>query len=285
MATALKEYLDKVAPKPGKTTDETEDFSQIELTAEEEKAAVEAAIRKAKEEKFYAIRKAEYWNQVNATPEVKRYTTNQLKSYLRASKTPSGKQFVVDEQNRRVASLICQYFACDPEFEKEKDITGNPYSLTKGLCLMGNVGLGKTYMMGFFHFNQNASYVMANCRRIEGKWVDQMSNKDKPAKNVIDHYSGEIDATDNPFGHPVMGVCFDDLGTETVPSKAYGEEKHVLAEILMNRYEARLPYNFTHITTNLSAHDIGIKYGTRVKDRFREMFNLIQFDNEAKSRR
>lgn len=277
--------LDKIAPNPAKTI--APDFEDEELTPEEEKAAIEDAIRKAKEEKGKARRRAEYWNQVYAAPEIKTYTTNQLKAFLKASKTPSGKQFVVDDDNRRVASLLCQYFACDKEFEKEQDITGTAYSLDKGLCLMGNVGLGKTYMMGFFHFNQNASYVMANCRKIESKWVDQMSNKEKPPKNVIDHYSGEIDATENPFGHPVLGVCFDDLGTETHPSKSYGETKNVLAEILMNRYENKLPHKFTHITTNLSAHEIGLDthYGTRIKDRFREMFNLIQFGNDAKSRR
>lgn len=273
--------LDRIAPNPERITAGLEDFKDIELSPEEE----QEALRKARENKHYAQRLNAYWSQVNTPREIKKYTTDQLKAYVSASKVPSGGQFKVDKDNERIVTLLCQYFACDSEFEKSVDITGTNYKLEKGLCLMGNVGLGKTYLMGYFHYNQHASYMMANCRKIEGKWVDQMSNKEKPLKNVIDYYSTEIDAVDNPFGHPVLGVCFDDLGTETHPSKSYGEEKNVLAEILMNRYENRLPFKFTHITTNLTTHEIGLQYGTRIKDRFREMFNLIQFGNEAKSRR
>jgi hypothetical protein len=291
--------MDRVAPNPEKTIGQTVDFDLPlpELSPEEEQAAAEAGILAAREAKALAIRKKEYWDKVNAGPEIANYTAQTLKAKLTNSKTPAGKTFAIDKDNREIVDLLCLYFSNDPEFETLKDFTGLQYSLSKGLALMGNVGVGKTFLMGFFHQNQNQSYVMANCRKIEGLWVDQMSAKEKPLKNVIDRYGAEIEATvnGNPFGQKVLGVCFDDLGTETIPSKAYGEEKIVMAEILMNRYEhfqmrselEQKPahFNFTHITTNLSAHDIGLNYGTRVKDRFREMFNLIQFDNECKSRR
>jgi hypothetical protein len=291
--------MDKLAPNLEKITSPKEDFELPlpELSPEEERAAAEAGIRAAKEAKALAQRKKEYWDSVNAEPQVRLYTAAELQGRLKASKTPTGKQFAIDNHNQEIVRALCLYFSNDSEFETLKDFTGLQYSLSKGLALMGNVGVGKTFLMGFFHQNQNQSYVMANCRKIEGLWVDQMSAKEKPLKNVIDRYGSEIEATvnGNPFGQKVLGVCFDDLGTETIPSKAYGEEKIVMAEILMNRYEhfqmrselEQKPahFNFTHITTNLSAHDIGLNYGTRVKDRFREMFNLIQFDNECKSRR
>lgn len=273
--------MDKIAPNLERTTQA--DFSNIELTPEEEQAAIE----RAKEEKFYREKKRAYWETVSADPEIKLYTAAELQGKLKASKTPAGKLFSIDNDNRDIVKLLCLYFANDPEFEKLQDQNGLQYSLHKGLALMGNVGVGKTFMMGVFHQNQNQSYAMANCRKLEGLWIEQMSAKEKPLQNVIDQYSREIKASvnGNPFGQQVLGVCFDDLGTETSPSKAYGEEKNVLQEIMMNRYESGLPFNYTHITTNLSPHDISLKYGTRVKDRFREMFNLIQFDNTAKSRR
>jgi DNA replication protein DnaC len=253
------------------------DFSEIELDEQE----IEDALRLAREAKFYRLEKEKYWDKVLAEPEAKRFTAEQLKGKLKASKNQLGKAYSIDNGNQDQVTLICQYFAQDPAFEDAG------YSLNKGLALLGNVGVGKTYLMAFFFQNQNASYVMANCRKIEGTWVDQMSSKEKPLRNVIDAYSVSIPSAinSNPFGHQELGVCFDDLGTETSPSKAYGEEKNVLAEILMNRYENRIPYNMTHITTNLSAHDIGVKYGNRIRDRFREMFNVIVFPNEAKSRR
>lgn len=278
-----------MAPRPEKIINQAEDFDLPlpELSPEEEKAAAEAGIRAAKEAKALAQRKEEYWQKVCAEPEIKLYTADQLKAKVKAARNNHGKPFTYDNDNREIVKLLCEYFSNDPAFEQSKDINGNSYSLKKGLAMMGNVGVGKTFLMGFFFQNQNQSYVMANCRKIEGLWIDQMSSKDKPLKNVIDYYAAPIVASvnTNPFGHTALGTCFDDLGTETSPSKSYGEEKNVLGEILMNRYESGLPFNYTHITTNLSAHDIGIKYGTRVRDRFREMFNLIQFDNTAKSRR
>lgn len=264
-----------MAPNPEKTTEK--DFKEIELTPEEE----QEALRLAREAKFYREKKKAYWETVVADPEIKLFTTDELYGRVKASKNAQGRPFILDNSNREIVKLICQYFANDPAFENEER------SLRKGLAMMGNVGVGKTFLMAFFHLNQNQSYVMANCRKIEGLWIEQMSNKEKPLRNVIDYHSGSIQSAvnSNPFGHQALGTCFDDLGTETSPSKSYGEEKNVMGEILMNRYESGLPFNYTHITTNLSAHDVGIKYGTRVRDRFREMFNLIQFDNTAKSRR
>lgn len=284
-AQALREHLEKLAPSLTQENPTIKrDFNEVQLTPEEE----QEALRKAREEKHYAEETRKYWEEkVIKEPEIKSYTTKQLKWKLKGSKNSFGKPFVIDDHNKFIAGMLCQYFACDPEFEKQKDVAGNNYSLTKGIALLGNVGVGKTYLMAFFFQNQNQSYTMANCRKIEGLWIDQMSNKDKPTKNVIEYYSTAIPTAinTNPFGASALGTCFDDLGTETSPSKSYGEEKNVLGEILMNRYESGLPFNYTHITTNLSAHDIGIKYGVRVRDRFREMFNMITFDNEAKSRR
>jgi DNA replication protein DnaC len=272
----LKEALEKLAPSQEKIIQN--DFSEIELDEQE----IDEALRQAREDKFYRLEKAKYWDRVLTEAEPGRFTTEELRGKLKGSKNQLGKSFMVDNDNRAQVDLICQYFALDPKFEESGE-----YRLDKGLALMGNVGVGKTYLMAFFFQNQNASYVMANCRKIEGQWVEQASVKDKNGRGIIEQYSGPIQGSvnANPFGHTSLGVCFDDLGTETSPSKAYGEEKNVLAEILMNRYETRMPYNLTHVTTNLSAHDIGIKYGVRVRDRFREMFNVINFPNEAKSRR
>jgi hypothetical protein len=287
--TQLREVLDKLIPSQVKTTEQQEDFDLPlpELTPEEEMAAIKLAREAKREAERVALLKKAYWDKVTSEPEIKLYTADQLEGILKSALTPTGKKVVVDKDNKWIIELICKYFANNPSFETHKDINGSNYSLNKGLAMMGNVGVGKTFLMAFFHNNQNQSYVMANCRKIESLWVDQMSSKEKPLKNVVDYYASSIPLSlnSNPFGHLVAGTCFDDLGTETSPSKAYGEEKNVLGEILMNRYESGLPFNYTHITTNLSSHDIGLKYGNRVRDRFREMFNLIMFDNEAKSRR
>jgi hypothetical protein len=59
-----------------------------------------------------------------------------------------------------------------------------------------------------------------------------------------------------------------------------------MAEILLSRYELYISRQmFTHLTTNLNSIDIEEIYGTRVRSRLREQFNLIAFDQNAKDKR
>lgn len=59
-----------------------------------------------------------------------------------------------------------------------------------------------------------------------------------------------------------------------------------MAEILLSRYDMHISRRIqTHITTNLSASEIEAQYGTRVRSRMRELFNLIAYDNTAKDKR
>lgn len=136
---------------------------------------------------------------------------------------------------------------------------------------------------------------MSPCRAIENKWVN--AHAEDP--DVIKYYSGPIQGAinSNPYGHQQLAVCLDDLGTETVPSKRFGEEKNVMAEILLARYESLLyavnnespeinPMNYiTHVTTNLTGPKLIELYGDRINDRLKEMCNVIVFPNESKSRR
>ena len=77
-----------------------------------------------------------------------------------------------------------------------------------------------------------------------------------------------------------VGACFDDLGTER-QGKHYGDAANVMEQIILNRYDnTNAPWYYTHITTNLTADEIENYYGTRVRSRMREMFNLITLEGE-----
>jgi DNA replication protein DnaC len=59
-----------------------------------------------------------------------------------------------------------------------------------------------------------------------------------------------------------------------------------MAEILLSRYDLFISrYMITHITTNLNSSEIEDIYGTRLRSRLREQFNLIAFDRKAKDMR
>ncbi|MBG7631202.1 MAG: hypothetical protein IZT56_12335 [Bacteroidetes bacterium] len=83
--------------------------------------------------------------------------------------------------------------------------------------------------------------------------------------------------------------CFDDLGVEPMGSH-YAKECNVMGEILLSRHELfsqplQNRKETTHLTTNLNAKELEKIYGSRVRSRLREMFNLISFDSASVDKR
>lgn len=223
---------------------------------------IEAALRLAKEAKFFAKKKQDYMEKIRMAHVSRKYTAVEIyekyKSYLD-----------VDSDNKDVLIELCKYFAGETS-------TLNP---KKGLLLVGGVGIGKSTMMQFFSRNQVALFRILSCRDIES---DFSADGEKSVRNCS--YNITVAPNSNEFGHSECGFCFDDLGTEA-NGKHFGKEKNVMAEIILNRYDNNIPFVFTHITTNLTAKEIEAQYGSRVTDRMKQMFNIVTFPSNAKSRR
>lgn len=225
------------------------------------------ALRQAREKKHYQLEKVNYLMNLNKPREYKKFKAEEVRDLLNES------GFVIDKDNEQVIWLLCLYFTNDERFDLEG------YDLTKGIVLFGGVGVGKTTLMKRFFKNQHQSYIMKMCREIEDEYAAD-------GDHVLTSYGLPRNATLNgdPFGHQVLGYCFDDLGTEPM-GKYYGKQSNVMAEIILNRYDRDVPYNQTHLTTNLTIEEVKDRYGSRVTDRMRQMFNLIAFDKNAPSRR
>lgn len=275
--TQIKTVLDELAPKSSEDKTTPKAYNHIDLSEEE----TTEALRIARQAKHYTIERQKYFDRIRETKVVPMFSPEIAYKSLRNSVNTQGQRFVVDDDNSKVVRLLCLYFSNDKRFEEDGR------SLSKGICLMGPVGVGKTYLMNFFRSNPLQSYVMPSCTKIENKWVNDSSKEPYLINDIgiIDHYSSQLKATiDEPFLHLQMGICFEDLGTRENPNqKRYGEEKNVMMEIILNRYAAKIPFNQTHFTTNLDVAGIEHKYGTRVRDRMKEMCNLIIL--EGKSRR
>lgn len=184
----------------------------------------------------------------------------------------------IDEWNSEIFDLLCRYFTGHESFNEAG------YSLSKGICLVGGVGVGKTHLIKKFNSNQVQGFVVKNSREIAEEYEGN-------GELSIDKYLTTL-STGNPesfYGQTNLGFCFDDIGTDT-PKKNYGNIKNTMGDIILSRYDKlflhqKITGQMTHLTTNLSWDEIGQIYGTRVQDRIKQMFNWITFDPKAPSRR
>ena len=197
---------------------------------------------------------------------------SELSTYAQYRTEQKGTPFVVDKDNKDLVKLLCYYFTNDSRFEamnKEDEL-----SLKKGLLLCGNVGVGKSFLMEAFRANKRRCFQIIKCREVADSYAGH-------GAEVLRMYSDKIYVPTHPstFYQRDIGLCFDDLGTED-SKKYYGDEVNVMADILLNRYDNNLEYHYTHITTNLTMDEIENKYGTRVRSRMRQMFNLIVLGGE-----
>ncbi len=244
------------------------DFDSIELTPEEEKIAINAALSKARQEKHAQIKTRAYWDRVK---ELERGIILTAEKF-REKKEVEAKQvygvgndgkslFVLDQFNSEIFSNLCKYFSGDE--------TG-PYNLNKGICLQGHVGAGKSKLMELFKFNQKQSFIIKSARKVAYEFQEDGAKAIVKYSDPIPTLSFKRDAFDQDW----FGVCFDDIGTEG-EQKHFGNSSNVVADIILNRYDHSSLKGKTHITTNLTPTQIEAMYGARVRSRFREMFNQI----------
>lgn len=262
--------------------------------------AIAGAIQAVKAHR-QSIKNKRYFEKVNTPIEYKKYTSSELFDFitLEKSKLFFGTQtktvlndkdeiissaevskFVVDDNNREIIQILCEYFTEDKAFESRG------YSFDKGIMLHGNVGCGKTKLMEMFASNPYKSYSLRACKEITDNYYRALNKKEDP--NIhLDVFYNKINtgAPHKFFGHTELGFCFDDLGTDE-EKKHFGNNLNVMGEILLARYNRKHELKgFTHITTNLTADQIEEAYGLRIRSRLRELVNAIAFPTSAPDRR
>lgn len=248
---------------PGLATDA---YKHIELTPEE----LAEAIQQAKQKKDGLLKIQAYREKLRKEPEFITYTSGELYKSILDRIALDHSKFVLDDFNTGIVIELCKYFTGDKSCIYKPD---------KGLLLQGPVGCGKTTLMQMFRFNQVSSYAVISSRTVSYEFS-------KNGYDGINRYFGLLTTSDiyKSCGQGFVGVCFDDIGTE-IDKKHYGNESNVMAEILLNRYDNKALAGKTHLTTNLSIDQIGERYGDRVKSRFKEMFNQVDFAINSPDRR
>lgn len=143
-----------------------------------------------------------------------------------------------------------------------------------GLIMRGNVGVGKSTILqairSIYAYAEQKGIHVYDARVI----INMARNSEKDYEELIKK--------------PMLGI--DDLGTEPLVSKSYGNESSPITDLIAYRYDKQL---FTIITTNLTTNTVDGKvvdeisevYGERTFDRLKEMCNFLQFDGHQQSYR
>ena len=209
---------------------------------------------------------------------------------LLQSKKPATRRFFIDARH---------YAACVPEmlkvcYKAEVEQRGRVYK--EDAATAEHLRLASAWLVdrrrdrkpGLFLYGEpgNGKTTMANAMRT---LVDMLyGNEDKydDCKGVVSVSALELaaiakgeskDRTLNSLKTTEL-LHIDDVGTEPASLKVWGNEVSPLTEILYARYDAML---YTVVTSNLSEEDIRPRYGNRIEDRLRELFDFISFDNDS----
>ena len=149
--------------------------------------------------------------------------------------------------------------------------------INKGLIITGSVGTGKTLAMKIFQ-RMGAHMNIISTRHIVREYMgDGVKILDKYGrKSFVLHPNGEVDMKKH------VTYCFDDMLLEEVNSKFYGNQQNIMAEILLDRYDMfkRCALQ-TYATTNADVKTLEANYGTRVRDRIREMCNFVSLTGKS----
>ncbi|MDP3016266.1 MAG: ATPase [Deltaproteobacteria bacterium] len=181
------------------------------------------------------------------------------------------KNFKLYKEDEPLLFKLCCYFIQYHQTCENMGIDTN-----KGLLLSGPIGCGKTSLMKLLPYlaPHKTNYEIIPTRNI-------VFNFNASGFEVLEKYND------------TKNYCFDDLGVEPTGCH-YTKECNVMGEILLSRYDIfkdgrepvlSLPKGKTHITTNLNAEELEARYGSRVRSRMREMFNLISFDKASVDKR
>lgn len=177
-------------------------------------------------------------------------------------------QLSIDARNKPIFMMLIKYFNAIPSDE---------YSLSKGILLAGNVGTGKTktveVMHKFLSYMKNPNIY----RLVESREIIRDFARSK--FDGLEQYTWNPKLNQHSIitRHPV-NICIDDLGLEKEQISNYGDKIDVISEFLIDRYNIFTDNKygkFLHATTNLNPEQMKEKYGDRINDRFREMFNII----------
>lgn len=199
-------------------------------------------------------------------------------AYLRTWLDREGKQLQLDGQVRPIIQNLIRW-----AIQSDDCI----WELRKGIYIFGPTGTGKSMLMSATQYVTEAARLPTSYRIAKTALIAKATQN---AAYAEERKARSIAADLQSLYHGAW--CFDDLGEDNEPIsvKLWGNDTAIMSPILSHRYDLFMADGtITHATSNLklSSTDpeettIETRYGTRIKDRLKTMFNFILLDGPSR---
>ena len=183
-----------------------------------------------------------------------------------------GPRFNIEEGDKPVILKLLCWFLMDEALAEHEGL-----DLQKGILLSGPIGCGKTAIMQIMRriCDPQRAFLVKPCASVALEFAAE-------GYDVIYRYTSRAFCL---YTKQPRTVCFDDLGFE-YDAPYFGAICNSMAEILSIRYDLFMEHGMiTHATTNLNSAELEKRYGSRIRSRMRQMFNLIAFPQTGSDKR
>lgn len=296
-----KQVLEILAAKLHLTSFDDGEKEDYILTPEEEKSAIDHAIRSAKEHfQFLQLEKGELlgnienkisninWEEeINKDELLKRCNSNKHQELWfkeqRKKEAEQKKNQLLNLQKAYTAENVYKFMAyvSRETYDKKLFVTDWNRQLIAAICFFISNDIRFETQLGY---SFKKGLLLRGISGI-GKTFLIKCVKDNELNPVVIHSMIEItDAVrDNGFIELRVGekiLYLDDVGTEEPNVKCFGTTISFFKNFIENYYMKDLPFNKLIISTNNSFDELESKYGFRVRSRLKDMFNIIDVDGK-----
>lgn len=214
-------------------------------------------------------------------------TMDELINVIGARNSVRQLRYVVGADTNEVERLIVAYVSADVAKKRKSYVdTGAAGKVAEWLtkiqrpmlAISGGFGTGKTTLM------KCVAEMMSSMPTVRVESEEGVGSVGKPLEcgrteiNYVNAIDVNFRAADNDEVSRLKNCRFlfvDDLGVEEPYTYVFGTKRHVMYEILSDRFEFS---RFTVFTTNLTKRDLYAAYGERMASRFSECLSWLQIN-------